>query len=314
MRISPCGEARIAGLRRLAIACEASRRQRGRHVDAVFVHHGAGHRARVVGSATVGPEPMTDGSSPGTSEISSVTTFARMRRGGEPPALDRGQVLAHAIHLGDVGAGFQQRLVDRLLVGQGQPFARDREQGGGAAGDQAEHEVVCGQALRHRQDAARGLLAGGVRHRVRRLDHLDPLARQAVAVARDDEAGERTGPVLLDRLGHRGGGLAGAEHDGAALGRRGQVGRENLQRIDRADGRREQAPQYVPIVGHRPSLCPALYGPGRAGQVEGATGLGGGAPLGSPARESAAWGARRRCRRGRRGRRRSGSRSGPRPG
>ena len=39
-----------------------------------------------------------------------------------PPLIAR-QVLAHAIHLGDVGAAFQQRLVHRLLVGQGQAGA-----------------------------------------------------------------------------------------------------------------------------------------------------------------------------------------------
>src|SRR6185312_3966398 len=96
----------------------------------------------------------------------------------------------------------------------------------------------------------------------------------------DDEAGERAGPVVLHRLGHGRGGLAGAEHDRAALGRRRQMGREDFQRIDGADGGREQALQDVPIVGHGPSLCPALYGAGRSGQVEGATGLGGAASSG----------------------------------
>ena len=111
-------------------------------------------------------------------------------------------------------------LVDRLLVGEGEPFARHRQQRRSAAGDQAEHQVVVGETAGHRQDAPRHLLAGGIRHRVGGLDHLDALARQTVAVARDDQAGQRTRPMILHRLRHRGRGLAGADHDGAALGRR----------------------------------------------------------------------------------------------
>ena len=58
--------------------------------------------ASVVGSATVGPEAITAGSSPGTSEMSEADDRAGARRGGEPAALDRREVLAHAVHLADV--------------------------------------------------------------------------------------------------------------------------------------------------------------------------------------------------------------------
>jgi hypothetical protein len=47
------------------------------------------------------------------------------------------------------------------------------------------------------------------------------------------------------------------------------VGRQDPERIDRADGRLEQAPQDIPVVGH--SISPrqaALYGQHSTGQVE----------------------------------------------
>ncbi len=308
------GEARIVGLGRLG-RVRAQQAQRRRHVDGILMHDGQGieARRRIADRGAGADHRGIVARHVGDQQRHHLRG---MSRGREAAALDRGQVLSHAIHLGDVGAGFQQRLVDGLLVGKRQPFARDREQGGGAAGHQAQHEVVRGQALRHRQDAARGLLAGGIRYRVRSLDHLDPLARQAVAVARDDEAGERAGPIVLHRLGHGGGGLAGAEHDGAALGRRGQVRRQDLQRIDRTDGRREQAPQDVPIVGHSLSPAFARHSMGRAGRVKSKERQvwAGARPEAPPGRESAVSGVPRRCRRGRQARRRSGSRSGPRPG
>ena len=47
----------------------------------------AAHRRSVVGSATVGPEAITAGSSPGTSEISSVTTRAGCAAAASRPPL-----------------------------------------------------------------------------------------------------------------------------------------------------------------------------------------------------------------------------------
>ena len=74
---------------------------------------------------------------------------------------------------------------------------------------------------------AGGVAPALVGHRMGGLDDLDRSAGHGVAVAGDDEAGERARPVVLDRLGHRRRGLAGAEHDGAALGRRRQVRRHD---------------------------------------------------------------------------------------
>ena len=61
------------------------------------------------GSATVGPEAITDGSSPGTSEMSSVTTAAGQAASARrPPLIDR-HVLADAVDGGDRRSAAQQR-------------------------------------------------------------------------------------------------------------------------------------------------------------------------------------------------------------
>ena len=189
--------------------------------------------AKVVGSGTVGPEPITAGSSPGTSEIRRLTTRAGCAAAAA--ALDCRQVLPDRVHLGDVGARGEQRAVDRLLVLERKAFRRQREQCRRAARDQAQHQVVRARALRVLQDPSGGGAAGSVRHRMRRLDHLDPGARHGVAVAGHHEAFERPGHVPLDRARHRRRGLAGAEHDGAAGGRRRQMRRQHRGRLRRFD-------------------------------------------------------------------------------
>ena len=77
-------------------------------LDAVALRGWRSASAQVVASGTVGPLAMTAGSSPGTSLMVSVTTLRRRAGRGQPPALDARQVLAHAVHLADVGAAVQQ--------------------------------------------------------------------------------------------------------------------------------------------------------------------------------------------------------------
>ena len=55
-------------------------------------------------------------------------------------------------------------------------------------GDEREHEVVRAEALDHAEDAPGRRLAAGVGDRMGRLDDLNLLARDGVAVTRDDEA------------------------------------------------------------------------------------------------------------------------------
>ena len=112
-----------------------------------------GASAKVVRSGTVGPEPITPGSSLGTSEISHDQHARRLGGDGEASALDGREMLPHRVHLDDVGARLQQRAIDLLLVGQREAGRGQRQQRRGAAGDQAQHEVVRGQSLHLVEDA-----------------------------------------------------------------------------------------------------------------------------------------------------------------
>ena len=123
------------------------------------------------------------------------------RRAGarQPAALDRREMLPDAVHLVDRGAALQQRPVDRLLLVEAHALGGQGEQRRGAAGDQAEDEVVLAQAAGERADPCRGAAAGFVGHRMGRLDDLDPVEplclrrerRRQVVVAGDDQAADR---------------------------------------------------------------------------------------------------------------------------
>ena len=73
--------------------------------------------ASVVGSATVGPEPMVAGSSPGTSEMASVSIGAA-RGLAQAAALDARDVAAHRVHLVDVGAALEEAARQAGLGGE----------------------------------------------------------------------------------------------------------------------------------------------------------------------------------------------------
>ncbi|MNF78516.1 hypothetical protein D3C84_607030 [compost metagenome] len=170
---------------------------------------------------------------------------------GQAAALDRREVLAHAVHLGDGGAGFQQGLVDRLLVLEGQALGGQGEQGRAAAGEQEDHPVGLGQAADQLQHALGGFQAGGVRHRVRGFHHFDLLAVGAVAVAGHHQAGDLALPFALDHFGHGRGGLAGADDDDAAGAIGGQVIGQHLARVGGGDGGGEEVSQEaLRIEGH----------------------------------------------------------------
>ena len=170
-------------------------------------------------------------------------------RGGdrEAAALDRRQMLAHAIHLADMRAAAQQRAIDRLLVGERDVAGGQREQRRAAAGDEAEHEIVRPEALDEFEDRARrpsGPAASGTGWLASTT--LMRLRRRAMAVARDDEALERAAPMRLDGGGHRGGGLAGADDDRAPLGRGRQMRRHAKRRRGGVHRRVEHGAQQTP--------------------------------------------------------------------
>ena len=236
-------EARIAGLRRLVARGEPDGRDGAGAVDARISPGCARASAKVVGSATVGPEAMTAGSSPGTSEIDQRDDPRRRGGRGEPAALDRGEMLAHAVHLGDRRARCAAaRALTACLSASVRPGA------GSASSAEPPPEIrqsTRSSAVRpcdHRQDALAprpAPAASGTGWRG--LDDLDPPAGHAMAVAGDDQPGQRARPVILDRARHGGGGLAGADHDGAALGRRRQMRRQDSGRVGRVERGIEQA-------------------------------------------------------------------------
>jgi hypothetical protein len=164
---------------------------------------------------------------------------------GEPAALDRREMAAHAVDLADARAAAQQLARERLLVCERERRQRQGQQRRSAAREQAEHEVVARQSLHQLQHALRGREPRFIRHRMRGLDHFDAPHVVAVAVARDHQAFERPLPVRFDGGGHRRRCLAGADHDGAAARSLGQVLRQHRRRLRRRDRRREHAAQQL---------------------------------------------------------------------
>src|SRR4051794_35797775 len=78
------------------------------------------------------------------------------------------------------------------------------------------------------------------------LDDTDPAGGQAVAVAGDGNALELAAVALLHRKRHRGGRLACGRNEGAAARRRGQVRRQDVQRVGRRDGGKEAFLEQAP--------------------------------------------------------------------
>jgi hypothetical protein len=113
-------------------------------------------------SATVGPDAMTLGSSPTTSEMDRRRSAAGARR--EPAALDRRQVLAHGVQRVNVGAR-RSRRGRRALVVERDAVGRHRHQRRRAAGDQDEQRLVAlerrGQRERLRPAASLAAVGSG---------------------------------------------------------------------------------------------------------------------------------------------------------
>ena len=149
------------GVSAAGLASCFSTRRRG--IDAGICRSTARASAWVVASATVGPEAITERSSPGTSEMIRLTTRAGAAATRESAALDRRQMLAHAIHLADMRAAAQQRAIDRLLVGERDVAVGQGEQRRAAARDEAQHEIVGAERpCTHSRMRARGGRPGGV--------------------------------------------------------------------------------------------------------------------------------------------------------
>ena len=181
--------------------------------------------ARVVGSGTVGPDPITAGSSPGTSEIASVATAAGIGAARQPPALDAGEMLAHGVDVADPGTGLEQSTVDGLLFGERQPGDRSNPVGRCPARHQHQHEIAGSRARGERQGAFRPGKARRIGDGMAGLDDLDDARRAAIAApghrhADDPRGGDAVEVMGLRDLGHGARGLSGGEDDEPAGRRR----------------------------------------------------------------------------------------------
>ena len=96
----------------------------------------------------------------------------------KPTAFDCRQVLSHTVHFADVGAGCQERAIDRLLVVQAQTGCGRRRQGRAAARDKRDHLILGTQIAHQLEHPLGGGFAGGVRYRMCGLDNLDPNRRR----------------------------------------------------------------------------------------------------------------------------------------
>ena len=215
-------EGRMAGLGRLGGGIEEPRRCGWRQRQVVAGDHGAGvsERGRVRHGGAGGDHRrvvarhVRDRQRPQS---------GRVGRRRQPAAGDRRQVLAQRVHRADVGAGCQQRGIDRLEVGERQAGGGQRQQRRAAARHQRHHQIVRAEAGDQFQDAPGGVGTGRVRHRVGGLDDLDPPAGHGVAVAGHHQPVERVWPGRLECAGHGRRRLAGADHDGAPEGLRRQM-------------------------------------------------------------------------------------------
>src|SRR5579883_2855339 len=81
------------------------------------------------------------------------------------------------------------------------------------------------------------------------FDDLDALGRRAMAVAGDDQPFERSAPMGFDRGRHGGRGLAGADDDRAAFGRRREMGRHAMRRRRRFNRGGEHALEQRAMIG-----------------------------------------------------------------
>ena len=166
-----------------------------------------------------------------------------MAGGGQPAALDGGQVAAHAIHFADGGAAAKQRAAHGLFHIERQSFCGQRQQRRTAAGNQAQDQIILAQASYALEHLLRGMHSCRVRHGMCGFDDIDVLAGHGIAIARHHQAAERTRPILFYGARHGRRGLAGADDDESAARRGGKVRRDAYRRLSRGNGGMEHLPQ-----------------------------------------------------------------------
>ena len=144
--------------------------------------------ASVVGSGTVGPEAIAEGSSCGTSEIASVTISARWPARASRPPLIRDRCL-RTVLISPIGAPERSSArVTCCFCANDMPstgaiqFAEPPPDS--STSSRSSAPALCGQL----QAFLRALQSGLVGHGMAGLDHLDPPRRHAMAVAGGGDA------------------------------------------------------------------------------------------------------------------------------
>ena len=117
--------------------------------------------ANVLGSGIVGPDPITDKSSPTTSEITSVMTGPAVAAASLPPLIaDR--CLRTALSSSIVAPPFRSCRTVSLLILERDALGGERHQRRGAAGEQHDEQIAPRRSGRNRQRAPGRLHAARV--------------------------------------------------------------------------------------------------------------------------------------------------------
>ena len=153
------GEHRIARLRRFHWPGRRARASPRPAASSLYLATIARASASVVGSGTVGPEPIADGSSPRHVGDGDRRHRRRIGVARQPAAFDAREMFAHGVDLADGGARAQQRARHRLLVFKRYAGGRRDPVGRGAARHQHQHEIVGPRAIGERRARGRRLAA-----------------------------------------------------------------------------------------------------------------------------------------------------------
>ncbi len=170
--------------------------------------------------------------------------------GGQPAALDRGQVFTHAVHFGNGRTAMEQGLADRLFVFECQARTGQGQQGRSAARNHADHQIIGTSGFDDIKNTLCGLLPGGIGDRVGGFDNFDFFARDRMTIAGDDQTGNIAIPCLFKRLRHIGRCLSRTNDDGFALGLWRQVARNLDRRIGGLKGGIHQLQKRVARCRH----------------------------------------------------------------
>ena len=148
------GEHRIAGFRRL-LGRGGEMRQRPPPARSMrYFASTARASAKLVGSGTVGPEAITAGSSPGTSEIARVRIRAGAAAAASRPPLIAERCLRTVLISPIVAPQRSSARVTACLSARVRPGAGKGQQGRAAARDQADQLVVGPEPARQRRGCA----------------------------------------------------------------------------------------------------------------------------------------------------------------